>query len=146
MTSKARRGYGRSRIAASLAGMMRGQSSGTISPPSAPRPSRRMSVKDCCAAWPRVLTYFMRFSLSLGRGPGRGSQQFFQPDPYHRRRDRAQRLDALDRGVDVLLRRHVGEDHDVDLLLALPRFLLEDGVDRDREVGADPRHVGEHAG
>src|SRR5437763_15320821 len=40
--------------------MMRGQSSGTMRPPSGARPSRRMSVKDCEAAWPRVLTYFKR--------------------------------------------------------------------------------------
>jgi len=58
MISNARRGYGRSRIASSLGRVIRGHCSGTARPPSGARPSSRMSVKDCCALCPRVLTYF----------------------------------------------------------------------------------------
>src|SRR5450631_4939471 len=114
--------------------MTRGHCSGTMSPPSGARPSRRMSVKDCDAEWPRVLTYFMT------------SKQLLEPYADDRRGNRRQPLDAPDRRVDVLLDGEVREDHDVDLVLALARFLLEDGIDRDREIRADARHVREHAG
>src|SRR6185437_4924698 len=139
----------------------RGHCSGTMSPPSGARPSSRMSVNPCEAAWPRVLTYFIagkrgRIPFFAGRRSALplekwdlapfSSQQLLEPDAHHLRRNRRQRLDPAHRLVHAPLGRHVGEDHDVHLVLALRRLLLEDRVDRDREIGADARHVGEHAG
>src|SRR5450631_2417110 len=125
--------------------MMRGHCSGTMSPPSGARPSSKMSVNDCEAECPRVLTYFMtsfprrRESSPIARALCldsrlRGNDTSKQPlDPYAHdgRRKGRKRLDAPDRGVDVPLDRAVREDHDVDLVLALARLLLEDRVDRD---------------
>src|SRR3954467_6130862 len=110
--------------------MMRGQSSGTMRPPSGASPSRRMSVKVWEAAWPRVETYFTN---RWGQTPF-SSQELLQPDAYHRRGNRGERLHPPNGGVDVPLRDHVREDHHVDLVLALARLLLEDGVDGDVEL------------
>src|SRR6185503_14622438 len=120
-------------MASSFGRVIRGHCSGTMSPPSGARPSRRMSVKLRDAACPRVLTYFMTLqnrgqtTISKGRNSLLSryekcglspvfSKQLFQPDAHHGRGDGGKRLDARDRGVDALLAHDVGEDHDVDLV------------------------------
>ena len=108
---------------------------GSASPPSGARPSSRIAENGCGASLPRA-----------ARADVAHHAERFEPDAHDLAAHRRQRLDLGDRVDDALLDRHVREQDDVGLVLALGRLLLDHRVDRDLAIGEDARDVGEHAG